>query len=299
MQHYHVSQPNLNCFKKVQYEILKHNSKENSINLKSLSYKPDFTERRILLKIKILLWLALIGLNSAAQEKPKRDHIFGLLFNLNYNFDNLKTTPRLNYDYKPAEKYERTSMKEMKYNNISVGVNYMQSFKHRPKLYWIINYAVNHQNYESIYEYKYTIINYLDATDLFKENLNFTEFKAAYGLGYAIPLDQNKKLSIIPQVLLFTATSDDYRYIYKQFQGDWKTWETQSESDYSVGLTSRININYRFSKHFGVGIFSDDLLRIFFMEGYSDYYDPGFYPSGWKVELNMIQRPRIYALITF
>jgi hypothetical protein len=42
MQHYQVSQPNLNCFKKVQYEILKHNSKENSQKFKSLSYKPDF-----------------------------------------------------------------------------------------------------------------------------------------------------------------------------------------------------------------------------------------------------------------
>lgn len=299
MQPYQVSPPILNLTLWAQKENFCTKSKKNILNLKSLSYKPDLIVRSIVLKSKVLLMLTFIGLGAVAQETTKRDRIFGILFNLNYNFDNLKTTPQLNYDYKPAEKYERTIMKEMKYNNISVGVNYMQSFKHRPKLYWIINYAINLENYESIFEYKYTINNYLDASDYFKETLNYNELKAAYGLGYAIPLDQNKKLSIIPQVLLFTESSDDYRRIYKEFAGDWSSWDSQSESDYRLGITSRININYRFSKHFGVGIFSDDLLRLFFQEGYSDYYDPGYYPSGWKVELNMIQRPRLYALITF
>jgi hypothetical protein len=136
MQLYQVSRPILNLVKWVQKENFWTKSNENSLNFKSLSYKPDFTIRSLLLKSNILLWLALFGLSAAAQEKPKRDHIFGLLFNLNYNFDNIKTAPLLNYDYKPDEKYLRTSMKEINYNNISAGLNYMQSFKHRPKLYW-------------------------------------------------------------------------------------------------------------------------------------------------------------------
>jgi hypothetical protein len=137
------------------------------------------------------------------------------------------------------------------------------------------------------------------------ENLEQYEYINAssnYGyflIGYAIAMDKNRKVLLMPQASI-GGLGSDIQY-QKAGRGIYGYFDNPAESDYIIEASAglRLMLSYQISKHIGLGLSTRDLIKLYRTERSGVYGTVPEKVIRKGVEANFQQIPRLNFMVYF
>jgi hypothetical protein len=249
------------------------------------------------MKQTLLIFLLAFSLKSYAQETS----IFqmagtSLYLSQNPNKASFPIYLKNSSDFSQSINYERPLNQEY----AAVAIPFQIFLTRNGKLYLGGETGFSTEKYTGRLNTRY----YNTTTNKF-ENLEQYEYINAssnYGyflIGYAIAMDKNRKVILMPQASI-GGLGSDIQY-QKAGRGIYGYFDNPAESDYIIEASAglRLMLSYQISKHFGLGLSTRDIIKLYRNERSGVYGTVSEKVIRKGVEADFQQVPRINFLVYF